>query len=128
VYKVAVYNRIPRISFIKKDGGGNGRKVGASGTFGVGITHAQGRRRKRELGRRMAEGRVPREITIRFRSRGVWKFSSPPEGTRGEDGTGREEGRRSGGGGAEGWLAVVQLGKVAREGGWIAEGTGRRRR
>ncbi|KYN10826.1 hypothetical protein ALC57_17026, partial [Trachymyrmex cornetzi] len=64
------------------------RRVKASGTFDVGTTSAQGRRRKRELSRRMAKGRLPREITIRFRSRGVWKFSSPPEGTRRDGGKG----------------------------------------
>ncbi|KYM99063.1 hypothetical protein ALC62_10177 [Cyphomyrmex costatus] len=36
----------------------------------------------------MAKGRLPREITIRFRSRGVWKFSSPPEGMRRDGGKG----------------------------------------
>ena len=44
------------------------------------------RERERErVGRAKREGetgRLPREITIRFRSRGVWKFSSPPGGTR----------------------------------------------
>jgi len=44
----------------------------------------------------MAEGRLPREITIRFRSRGVWKFSSPPEGT-------RRDGEKGGG-----WRSVLE--------------------
>ena len=44
------------------------------------------RNRERERGGSGEEGgetgRLPREITILFRSRGVWKFSSPPGGTR----------------------------------------------
>ncbi|EFN69375.1 hypothetical protein EAG_01115 [Camponotus floridanus] len=65
--------------------GGTKKRVEATKTFD-GDTSAQGQRRKRELGRRMAEGRLPREITIRFRSREVWKFSSPPGGTRRDGG------------------------------------------
>lgn len=52
----------------------------------LGVRNSKGKEERESLKEGMGDeaGRLPREITIRFRSRGVWKFSSPPGGTRRE--------------------------------------------
>lgn len=62
----------------------SGKKERSGWTLGVRNSKGKGERESLKEGMGDEAGRLPREITIRFRSRGVWKFSSPPGGTRRE--------------------------------------------